>query len=404
MPISIYNHQNIFLQMIYTIQYNLKKILIVSGVLLTLLIGYLAYGTYCDSTSFIDRVSSGDTIFNPNYDWTCEAETGEHGANKAGKFAASMYTDIYSDKGITDIINNTQISISDEGCVIGNTTINTGSLISGINKIFVGIATTLFAILWIGNLITSFLNQQGYAELIIKKLMVLALGIVLIVKSSDICVGISNFAGGALVQTMSGAISDEAISSTVNEQTMWNLIIDGEDSDLIEESTVEEDSSIIASITTFLVNTLLGFIPILLRMIKYRVLNPMKVMIILLLPWMGVKISQVLCTVVTYTRAVEIILLCTFSPIPFALLTNEPLGSGSGARYLKNVAAVSLQGAVMVVVSIICHKLMISIQPSDSITFSNLSDTVFKALAIQFAHIGLLMKALSIAQKVLGLA
>lgn len=257
--------------------------------------------------------------------------------------------------------------------------------------------------MWLISMMTAFINQQAYEEIVIKKLIVLAVGITLICKSNVICQSICNF-GSALVTQISSGVTESATDTSAQVDALWDQLNDvGNSFAEVAEKEADEDSSWIGKIIAYISNIFTALPKRIGRSLSVKVGIPCKYLIVLLLPYIGVLISKAVCSVFVYTRAVEIAVLCALSPIPFALLSNEPFGNGTGARFIKNIAAVSIQGAVMMMIFVVCNAMICGLA-AGGVTVEALSSGTMSVLAVYFAEVGLLLKSLSISQKVLGLS
>ena len=146
---------------------------------------------------------------------------------------------------------------------------------------------------------------------------------------------------------------------------------------------------------------------------KYNLGDPLLVILSLFLPWIIKPILSALVSVAVLARGIEIVILCCFAPIPFALVGDGHFGSGAGARFLKNMGAIALQGAVMLAIMYICRAMMVTTVASvDTSAAANLGaegidsyiEIVFSVLAIQVINVLLLYRSQSLAQKLFGLA
>lgn len=207
-----------------------------------------------------------------------------------------------------------------------------------------------------------------------------------------------------MVTQISDGVTESITDESAQIDALWDQLNDVGNSFIeIAEKESDEDDGLTTKILAFISNILTALPKRIGRSLSVKVGIPVKYLIVLLLPYIGVLISKAVCSVFVYTRAVEIAVLCALSPIPFALLSNEPFGNGAGARFIKNVAAVSIQGAVMMMIFVVCNSMVTGLA-AGGVTVEALSSGTMSVLAVYFAEVGLLLKSLSIFQKVLGLA
>ena len=319
------------------------------------------------------------------------------------KWVDGMIEDICSTGGYEKIVTEAKVNISPTSITIGGIDMS-GSLstaMTSMNNIMVSVAITVFCIMWLISLASSFLQQQAYMELVIKKLLGLGIGIALIGYSMTFCSEICNL-GASLAASIGGVVDPAAPdASAIIDHINTQMMEEGDDIDDSDIEDVEADAGDEVKQLNWLQKWFKNIVNTITKKFRTGVGNPLSVGMSLLFPWLMLKISGALISVFTITRAVEILVLCVMSPLPFAFIANEPLGNGSGMRFLKNLAALSLQGAVMIIIAIVCQQLAAGAVAS--LTADNISSQSWKLIAIAFAEVGLLMKSLSISQKAVGL-
>lgn len=129
--------------------------------------------------------------------------------------------------------------------------------------------------------------------------------------------------------------------------------------------------------------------------------NLMPLLFVSLLMFVGSLLGSVVSYAIGWARALQLYILATFSPIPFALMGFEETRS-FGINFCKNFVAVCLAGAIMVVIMYAYPVLMIGCASSD---FSNISDCFSygaKALACIVMYIFALFKSGAWARDILG--
>lgn len=292
-----------------------------------------------------------------------------------------------------------------------NRQIPTGSVVSTINSVLQGWALSILVMLWLPSLITAFVNQQAYTEIVLKKLLILGVGVFLIINSERICHGITGL-GYELVNNI-GTVDSNANIDLASEMERLaeieeaNIMNDNSQDIEYDESGVEvsSDSSIVAqtskqnTIQTFLAGN--KIIKNLRVAITTKLGLPFKFIVDLLIPWICMQAAYVMVVIACISRNLEILILTALSPIPFCILTNEPLGSGSGTRFIKNMVALSLQGAVLLIICRIGTAYILN-SIGTSITLDS-SGEILRSAAVALAVASIMLKSLSISQKAIGL-
>lgn len=290
------------------------------------------------------------------------------------------YTDIY-----TKVAEEATIDIIGGNVGGANIGVITNAMTS-VNEFLIGIATAVAVVLWFPQVASTFLAGQAYAELIIKKLAVLGITVFLVANSMTICTYVVQ-AGSEVTEKIVTTINSTPDTSGSN--TAYNQM-----ETYFANINTEPVAVTGAWYERFWANICNFF--------TVHIITPGLVCLSLLLPLAMLRVAVALTSVFTIIRAVEAIVLIMMSPIPFALVGNEPLGSGAGARFLKNLFALSLQGAVMLIVAYVCQTIYRNVLLT-AVDKDTLVDACYNLIAVAIAELGLLSKSLQISQKVFGL-
>ena len=303
------------------------------------------------------------------------------------------------------------------------------SFVGRIRDTIQGAAAALVVVLWAPTLLQAGLNQQAYDEIVIKKFIVLGVALLLIYNAEAICNGIvdigtalasdldtSDLNAGAGAANRSSTVNmvlgvfERKLEAITNGDTSYTdaegNTVELENTDEEYESTVETDEDTGKSV--------LGIIDFgkNLQKIKNEIRRKLSAFGIvlkfwgsLIFPWIISGAARVMITIACYMRAVEIAILTMLSPIPFALVSNEPLGTGPGARFFKNLAALALQGAVMIIIAKVCSGLILEpLQAAVNAIGTDAAKThLMDMSAIALCEGVLMLRSLSFSQKALGL-
>lgn len=117
----------------------------------------------------------------------------------------------------------------------------------------------------------------------------------------------------------------------------------------------------------------------------------------LLFPWIFSWVMPLCVNVVCYSRVIEIYARAAFAPIAISDFFHSGL-QGGGWRFLKNFLAVSLQGAMILTISVIYSSLFAVI----AINETSLFPFIGKYLAFYAAAIMLMFKSLSLTKELVG--
>ena len=371
------NRLSLFDTIRYFLKYNKKRIFLIIGILLgSGILSYLLF-TYCI--------------------WY----------QSAMKHVSSMI------KTITDVGNADKIKSYMETNLLEE---NVGGL-DAIHQILKSAAVGLAVILWAPTILHQAINNQAYEEIVIKRFIYLGACLALIVNSNAICSGIKDI-GSTLVheigekvttnETSTDSVSTADLISYIG--TNAEAIYNGSDpteifEEVDDENKPSEDSSkkhwfnfnVYDNITK-------GFSGIGDRIKAWWFV--ITVQLHLIIPWAVSFICQVIIIVCCYMRAIEMSILIMISPIPFALLGNDPFGSGAGSRFIKNFAALSIQGGIMMIIARVCSSLII-VKLGDMVSLlasgTELGMAGLELSAIMVCEAALLKRSLTFSQKALGL-
>ena len=298
-----------------------------------------------------------------------------------------------------------------------NTRFDGGAISTDLANLLKTFAATICVILWLISLITAYINQQAYGELVVKKIMILVLSLVLIAKGPDLC---------QTIMDIGTQLADRAIAITNNTgqdstDAIMQVLYTAQDNAYIESynesmgedarvgTTERSDSIWSLSLDDFL-NYFKEKIASFRAGLSYKAGVPLTFALVFFIPMVCTAIAYVIIIITCYSRGVEMAILKVLSPVPMGLIVNDPLGSGPGARFLKNVAAVALQGVILVIIpavmgGVISSTLTNAVASLGSVSghFGDMMKIGLEMGAIAVAEAMIMSRSLSFAQKALGL-
>ena len=303
---------------------------------------------------------------------------------------------------------------------IGGVSYPIGSVVTPVYGVTRSFGLSLTMLLWCISLGTAFLNGSAYKEILIKRFLVLFLTIVCVANASPISQTICNIGSELVGKVGTYTAADTPVSFTIfsDDPTEFDQRVAQYEQEI--ENALQAELAMLPAgfhpLDKLWLNIKFGvkkFLAPLSFEMKYNLGDPLLVILSLFLPWIIKPILSALVSVAVLARGIEIVILCCFAPIPFALVGDGHFGSGAGARFLKNMGAIALQGAVMLAIMYICRAMMVTTVASvDTSAAANLGaegidsyiEIVFSVLAIQVINVLLLFRSQSIAQKLFGLA
>ncbi len=324
-------------------------------------------------------------------------------------FAKDMITDMCQPNTFDKIRNELNVTIGTDANIGGTAIPGLGGILSNINSTVEGLAGGLLGILFMISLGTYVMNNpQPSIQVLVVRFVMLIVSLALVNNSMEISTYIGNL-GTELVNSMGATISAETASpqdiiKDIQENGDKSEEEGAEEADNRAEMDLtdpDEDAAAISKNEHGLAKYIKKVFNLITGMLS-KVFSYIGVVLAIFVPWIIIKVATALCSVFTISRAVELIILAVLSPIPAALMLNDPFGSGSFTRFLKNLGALALQGVVMLVIAYICQAMLNNIVVSCG-SYEDLKANCWTMVGISIAEVGLLAKSLGISQKLVGI-
>lgn len=238
------------------------------------------------------------------------------------------------------------------------------------------VAATAFAVICFLIALQKKYFQNPYAkELLVKQFLILGISLVLIGKSLWICQQLANFGTG-----MTTAVINNLSSGGNDDNSAANQLIE------IKRTIYEEcqkEGKGLKALTVAISNFV----------------TQLNYVLQLLIPWLITYAVSLIVSFTCWSRAVEIIILATLSPIAFADTLSER--GGAGEKFVRNYLALALQGVVIIVIMYFCNQINMSILMSEG---DFIITKVPKIVIIGLVQVGLITKSLTMTKEVVGLA
>ena len=131
-------------------------------------------------------------------------------------------------------------------------------------------------------------------------------------------------------------------------------------------------------------------------------------MIQLFIPWLAMKAVRAVVFMVVWGRAFEIMALATFSPLAFMEVPDvHHVGRGPGMRFIKNMLALSISGAVIVFITLMANAIDIAILnqiiAGAGNGFGTVMSGIMSMVVIGLAEVGMVTKSQQVARTVVGM-
>lgn len=303
-------------------------------------------------------------------EWITDMFTGEG----MSEIKDLLYVDYDGVKDGSVTING---SVSSDGNSSGGTTINT-AVIPALYTVFQNLGVMVLIMYFGIGLIQDISFNQMYTEKLVKKFVFMIIGIVLISQSMDLVYGIANI-GSALVLKAYNVATTTAANSPVLDDVrteIWSDIY-----------TVNEDSGTIKKMLATLADmgTQIGYITQ------------------MFIPWVINKLCLVLLQVVCWSRFIELSLMAIVSPIAFSDIAKGDPQTSNAARAVKNVIALSMSGAIIMLAVIIGSSIQASLF-ADAVTSDNFGSLCWQQVIVGIVQVGVCFRANDITKQALGIA
>lgn len=246
-----------------------------------------------------------------------------------------------------------------------------GGLIKKIYKIFKNLGYMMLVIYLCIGLMEDYQFNQAYMEKMVKKGIFFCIGLALIANAMDLVYFIANI-GSAIVNKISSVATSNLPSYDALCQEVYDKCTTAEKAD--------------------------GAIDWLKASVS-DIMNAIGYVLQLFIPWLASWIAYVIVKVVCWSRFIEILLLGIISPLSFADISKASGDRSNAMRAVKNMIALSLSGAMILLICIICNQIQGAL-----ITTADFGTSIWNCVVVAFVQMGLVQRANDIVKQGLGMA
>ena len=213
----------------------------------------------------------------------------------------------------------------------------------------------------------------------VRQFVLLCIGIVLVSKSMELVLGIGNVFS-ALIQRIVNNANVSNVSMTSELMELKKAIYD--------ECNVSTGTGVKATLSDGVSN----------------MATAVSYLIQLFIPSLIARLSNVVVSVMCWSRFIELTIMAIVSP-----LTVCDISSGSGmhsnaVRGVKNVLALALSGAIIMLSVFICQQIQFGILSANVLDRANFMSCIWKEIVVAIVQVGLVVKAPGLARQILGMA
>ncbi|MCI7131411.1 MAG: hypothetical protein MSA09_12855, partial [Lachnospiraceae bacterium] len=288
--------------------------------------------------------------------------------------------DIFDLSGMEELQNLLVIDFSGTTLKAGDITFTSlTGIIRTMHKTFQNLGVILLIIFFGVGILESISFQQMYIEKMVKQFMFFCIGIVLVSKSMELVFGIGNVFS-ALIQKI---VNNAAVNSVDMASDILNLKMA-----IYDECNVSSGAGLKASVTDAVSNMATS--------ISY--------LIQLFIPSLIARLSGVVVSVMCWSRFIELTIMAIVSPLTVCDISSGAGMNSNAVRGVKNVLALALSGAVIMLAVFICQQIQYGILSENILSGANFMDCIWKEIVVAVVEVGLVVKAPNIAKMVLGMA
>lgn len=293
-----------------------------------------------------------------------------------------------------DVADQVQITYDETGSItIGSYTVpGISAVITAANDMCKGIAI-LFLIITFFIQLLSMRSMDQMDEEFTRRLIMLVVGFAFVYGSMQMSLTIANV-GSQLAQKIATTSALSASPSAVSSvEAIKGVIYDETHVEPYDHAEGGIDFvGPIDKIQTFGENAMTSF----------------GYMIQLFVPWLAMKAVRAVLFMVVWGRAFEIMALATFSPLAFMEVPDvHHIGHGPGMRFIKNMLALSVSGAIIVFITLMANAVDVAILnqviAGAGSGFGAVMSGIMSMVVIGLAEVGLVTKSQQIARTVVGM-
>lgn len=310
----------------------------------------------------------------------CATDADVNGATGMVKTIYGLIDDIFDISGMEDLKNLLVIDFSGNTLTAGGITFtNLTSVIRTMYKTFQNLGVIMLIIFFGVGVLESISFQQMYMEKMVRQFIFLCIGIVVVSKSMELVFGIGNVFS-ALIQKI---VNNASVSNANMSADIMNL-----KKAIYDECNASSGTGLKAAITDAVSN----------------MATSVSYLIQLFIPSLIARLSSVVVSVMCWSRFIELTIMAIVSPLTVCDISAGAGMNSNAVRGVKNVLALALSGAIIMLAVFICQQIQYGILSANVLDGANFMSCIWKEIVVAVVEVGLVVKAPGIARQVLGMA
>lgn len=310
----------------------------------------------------------------------CATREDVEGATGMVKTIYGMIDDIFDISAMDDLRNLLVVDFNGGTLKAGGITFHSlMPVISTMHRTFQNLGI-MFLIIFFGvGVLESLSFNQMYIEKMVRQFVFLCIGIVLVSKSMELVFGIGNIFSALIDQIVRNAAAGN-VDMGSGIMALKQAIYD--------DCHVSTGTGFKASIADSVSN--------LAASVSY--------VIQLFIPALISKLVNVVVSVVCWSRFIELVLMAVVSPLTVCDISSGAGMNSSAIRGMKNVVALGLSGAIIMLSVYVCQQIQYGILSATVLDGVNFMSAVWKEIVVGIVEVGLVVKSSGIAKQVLGMS
>lgn len=301
------------------------------------------------------------------------------GAKGMTKTIFDMLDDIFDIAAMEDLENLLVVDYHNGTLMAGGITFSSLTpVVSAMHRTFQNLGVMLLIVFFGVGMVESISFSQMYVEKMVRQFVFLCIGIALISHSMDLVYGIGNIFSALIQRIVDNA---DVVSVDMSSGIMdLKMAIYGD----CNMSTGKGFKAAIADSITNLSAS-----------VSY--------LIQLFIPSLISKLANLVVSVMCWSRFIELTIMAVVSPLTVCDISSGAGMNSNAVRGIRNVAALGLSGAVIMLSVFICQQIQYGILSANVLDGAGFMSCVWKEIVVGIVEVGLVVKAPNIAKQVLGM-
>lgn len=301
------------------------------------------------------------------------------GARGMTKTIFNMIDDIFDLTAMEDLENLLVVDYHEGTLRAGGITFSSlAPVVSVMHRAFQNLGVMLLIVHFGVGIVESISFSQMYVEKVVRQFVFLCVGIVLVSHSMDLVYGMGNIFS-ALIQ---GIVDHAEVAGVDMSSGIMDLKMA-----IYEDCNVSSGKGFKAAIADSITN--------LSASVSY--------LIQLFIPSLISRLAGLVVSVMCWSRFIELTVMAVVSPLTVCDISSGAGMNSNAVRGIRNVAALGLSGAVIMLSVFICQQIQYGILSANVLDGVSFMSCVWKEIVVGIVEVGLVVRAPNLAKQILGM-